>query len=79
MRRAIHKKTGQYRAVKIIRKDRASEDTLNRIKIEVEILKKMDHPNILKIYEFYNETRYFYIVSELCTGGELFDKLVEEK
>lgn len=33
------------------------------------------HPNIIKIYEFYQDSKYFYIVSELCTGGELFEKL----
>jgi calcium-dependent protein kinase len=44
----------------------------------VEILKRLDHPNILKIYEFYQDTKYFYIVSEMCTGGELFDRIQEE-
>lgn len=33
----------------------------------------MDHPNILKIYEFYQDDTNFYIVSEYCDGGELFD------
>ena len=45
----------------------------------MEILKKLDHPNILKIYEFYQDERSFYIVSELCSGGELFDKIIEKK
>ncbi len=38
-----------------------------------------DHPNIIKIVDFYQDERYFYIVSELCTGGELFDKIIEAK
>lgn len=38
-----------------------------------------DHPNIIKIFEFYQDQNYFYIVTELCTGGELFDKIVETK
>lgn len=42
-------------------------------------LSHQDHPNIIKIYEFYQDQRYFYIVTELCTGGELFDKIMEEK
>jgi calcium-dependent protein kinase len=33
----------------------------------------------MKIYEFFQDDKYFYIVSELCTGGELFDKIVEVK
>lgn len=38
-----------------------------------------DHPNIIKIFEFYQDERYFYIVTELCNGGELFDKIIEER
>lgn len=37
-----------------------------------------DHPNIIKVYEFYQDDKYFYIVTELCLGGELFDKIQEE-
>ena len=38
-----------------------------------------DHPHIMKIYEFFQDEKYFYIVSELCTGGELFDKIAKVK
>ena len=38
-----------------------------------------DHPNIIKVYEFYQDDRFFYIVTELCTGGELFDQIIEKK
>ena len=37
-----------------------------------------DHPNIIKVFEFYEDVKYFYIVTELCTGGELFDRIVDE-
>ena len=46
---------------------------------EVGILKKLDHPNIIKIYEFYEDAKKFYIVTDLCIGGELFDKIIEMK
>jgi calcium-dependent protein kinase len=39
----------------------------------------LDHPNILKVYEFYQDKDYLYIVTELCTGGELFDRILENK
>lgn len=45
---------------------------------EVEILRNMDHPHILKIYEFYQDTNNYYIILELCTGGELFAKIIEK-
>jgi calcium-dependent protein kinase len=44
---------------------------------ELQILKTLDHPNIIKFYETYVDYRYVHIVMELCTGGELFDRIVE--
>ena len=46
---------------------------------QINILKTLDHPNIIKIYEFYSTDKYIYIINELCTGGELFNKIVEVK
>ncbi len=42
------------------------------------MLKEIDHPNIVKIYEFFQDDESFYIVTELCTGGELFDFIVSQ-
>ena len=41
---------------------------------EIEILKKLNHPDIVKILEFYKTDQAYYIVSEYCSGGELFTK-----
>jgi calcium-dependent protein kinase len=41
------------------------------------ILKELDHPNILKIYEFFQNNDYYFIVTEYCLGGELFDYIVD--
>ena len=43
------------------------------------MLKKVDHPNIIKIYEFFQNKENFFIVTELCTGGELYDKIILEE
>jgi calcium-dependent protein kinase len=43
---------------------------------EVNILKGLDHPNILKIFEAYKDSRRFYIVTEILSGGELFDMII---
>ena len=75
VRKAIHKITGMLRAVKIIAKLQTNKNELDRITNEVTILQKLDHPNIIKIFEFYEDDRFFYIVTELCTGGELFEKI----
>ena len=37
----------------------------------------MDHPNIIRIYEYYIDEKNIYIVTEICSGGELFDKIIE--
>ena len=40
---------------------------------EFEILKNLDHPNIVKMFEFFEDEKRFYIVTDICKGGELFD------
>mmetsp|Transcript_16118 Transcript_16118/g.13654 ORF Transcript_16118/g.13654 Transcript_16118/m.13654 type:complete len:156 (-) Transcript_16118:463-930(-) len=41
-------------------------------------MKKLDHPNIIKLYEIYEDARYIYLVLELCSGGELFDRITNK-
>jgi calcium-dependent protein kinase len=45
---------------------------------ELQTLKKLDHPNILKIYEVFEDKNQFYVVTEYCKGCELFDKIISE-
>jgi calcium-dependent protein kinase len=45
----------------------------------VNILKKLDHPNIVKYYETYEDSKYFYMVMEYVQGGEMFKLIAEEK
>jgi len=75
VRRAIHLQTNVTRAVKIIKKSRTCKEQQERLINEVNILKKIDHPNIMKVYDFFQDDECFYIVSEYCNGGELFDKI----
>lgn len=42
---------------------------------EVELLKNFDHPNILKMYEFFEDKNRYFMVTENCSGGELFDQI----
>ena len=52
---------------------------MERFKQEIIILQKLDHPNVLKLYEYFEDDKNIYLVTELCRGGELFDKIIEEE
>ena len=69
-----NKTTGNFYACKEIQKKKMSD--LEGFKYENNILIKLDHPNIIKLYEIYETNDYFYLVMELCSGGELFDRIL---
>ncbi|MCQ2821129.1 MAG: protein kinase [archaeon] len=75
VRKVIAKNGGHVRALKVIKKQKGQAAA--RLHLEVEILKKLVHPNIMQIFEFYEDKKTFYIITELCEGGELFDKIIE--
>ena len=70
VRLAIHKATKQTRAVKIIQKSKVDTKVLFN---EINVLSKLSHPNIMQIYEIFDDNTNIYIVSEYCKGGELFE------
>ena len=75
--KCLHKPTNTIRALKKIDKNiqlSSEEEILN----EIDILKKMDHINILRIYEFYITSDFFYLITEYCNEGELFDHLTND-
>lgn len=53
------------------------EDELS-LRIEVEVLMSLNHPNIVKVLDFFEEEEQFYLVLEYLDGGELFDRLLEK-
>ena len=50
-----------------------------QLQSEIDILSQLDHPNVLKIYEIFDEDDFIYLVLELLKGGELFDRIVEKE
>jgi len=73
--RAKNLSTGQVRACKSISKSHMKN--ADRFKAEIALMKIMDHPNIIKLYETFEDHRNVYLIMELCNGGELFDKIIE--
>ena len=63
---------GNIVAMKVIKKDKENKLDEQEIRNEIDILKKLSHPNIVKIYEFYISENHYYIITEYCKEGELF-------
>lgn len=70
VRKCLHKKSGQYRAVKIFKRKDDNEQVARQ---QIDALKTLDHPNVLKFYEAYKDEKKMFMVTEICPGGELFD------
>lgn len=79
VQRCVHKATGVARAVKLMKKNKIQKADWTRLKYEIDILKNLDHPNILRLYETFEDSNQIYLVTEICDGGELFDEIVEKK
>lgn len=77
--RALHLPSQEFRAIKIIDTRHMHKEDKFKIFQEIKILSKLDHPNIIKIYEYFNTNRNIFIVTELLSGGELFDQIIEQK
>jgi calcium-dependent protein kinase len=77
VRTVVHKLTGQQRAVKLFRKDIDFDNSYQKVKNEIEILKSLHHPCIIKIYEYFEDNKRVYIILEKCNGGELFDMITK--
>ena len=74
--KVMHKQSGVIRAMKVISKNKlkygfTDEDIIQ----EINILTKLEHPHIIKVYEFYNYQKHYYIINEFCNEGDLSEKL----
>ena len=70
------KYTNYLRAVKAIKKKYVDSTEFYN---EIEVLKALDHPNIIKLFDCYQDKSYYYMVEEYCSGGDLFDYIQKEK
>ena len=76
----INKKTKEKLAIKILKKKKiVHKEDAERIEREINILKKLDHINVIKIYKINEDEEKYYIVMEFCENGELFHYIVERQ
>jgi len=74
---ATSRANGEKYAVKIVEKSVIQED-IKLLKREIDIMKQVEHENILKLIEIYEDDENVYIVMELVDGSELFDRIVDK-
>ena len=79
IRKAVHRSTKEERAVKIFKKSPSESSAGPRLRNEVDIMKKVNHPNIIRIFEFFEEEKRFFVVMERCDGGELFEEILKRQ
>lgn len=74
VRKCMDRETKEWLAIKSIRKSKVSK--IEVLKREIEILKEVQHPHIIRLVDVYEDSKYLHLVTELCTGGELFDRII---
>jgi len=78
VKKGTHKKTSEDVAIKFIEKKFVDKQDLMLLAREIDIMKKVDHANVLKLKEVFETDDTIALVMELVTGGELFYKIVEK-
>lgn len=79
--KVIHKRTGVLRAMKVIKKKYVNSDNFSEdsFQVEISVLIDTDHPNIMRIYEFFADSTYFYIIMEYIRGKDLMTYISQMK
>ncbi|CAD7954364.1 unnamed protein product [Amoebophrya sp. A120] len=72
--KAVEKKTKTVRACKAMARKNIKNE--KRFREEIDLMKRLDHPNIIRLFETFEDHKNIYLILELCTGGELFDAIV---
>ncbi|CAI6355982.1 unnamed protein product [Macrosiphum euphorbiae] len=75
---AKHVVTNSKVAIKIIDKTQLNEDNLKKIFREIQIMSKLNHPHIVRLFQVMETEKMIYLVTEYAAGGEIFDFLVKK-
>ncbi|CAK8985432.1 CBL-interacting protein kinase 8 (OsCIPK08) [Durusdinium trenchii] len=79
VKRALNSETQEWVAIKVLDKDKIQKQNMgSQVKKEISIMKLVRHPHVVQLKEVLASRTKIFIVLELVTGGELFDKIVAE-
>ena len=79
VKKAKHRASGKRFAVKVLSKKKMSDEDKVAMQTEIDILKQIDHPNVVKLIDVFEDERHWCLVMELMEGGELFDQILEKE
>lgn len=75
---AVRKTNNKSYAIKIVTKSKLSIEDEQALKDEIQVLNELKHENIIQLYDVFDERSFIYLVTELMSGGELFDRIVSK-
>jgi len=73
-----NRKTGLQAAAKVMKKSKMNKDDVKAVYEEARIMRQLQHPNIVKFIDIFDEKEYMYVIIEFLEGGALFDRVVEK-
>jgi calcium/calmodulin-dependent protein kinase I len=73
-----HKASGMSFAIKVVTKAKLTPEDASALHDEIAVLKELKHTNIIRLYDVFEEPKFFYLVTEKMSGGELFDRIVQK-
>ena len=71
--------SGTMYALKTLYKTNVTEKDLTSLRTEIDMMAKLDHPNILRVHEYFETDKEIFVIMPLCRGGELLDRLNAQK
>jgi calcium/calmodulin-dependent protein kinase I len=73
-----NKYTNESYAIKIVTKAKLTHEDEVALKDEIAVLQELNHPNIIRLFDVFEEKDFYYLVTEKMMGGELFDRIVQK-